>query len=122
MPVRVNAGYQLASRILNDQPWWSDTKWNSTWMDAEDVGDAIFVDVVNVVDWQRVLIEASVIHLTRSETHQKSEVVEGICGKCVRDALLNVERLINADVPEIPEPTVSDWAVEVGRLLLERKK
>lgn len=128
MPVRVNVAFQLTNKILKSKKWaWGNREWAEAWDEAELVADAIYVDVIDTIDWQRIMIESCTIHLEKPEEHQERFEFRDrdgyvVCGWCIREALLNTDRKILEGKAVIPDVTVNDWAAEVARLVGKREQ
>jgi hypothetical protein len=57
----------------------------------------------NAHDWNRVLLEATSIHLSRQrldESHKDSGLNENVCGDCLRDAVLMYDRIYGEGEPK----------------------
>lgn len=94
MPVREKAINSMASRRLPDV-WFSgglpsDPRWYEVAEECEDLYDHL----VNVIDWTRVLLEASGRHLAFNHGTDEGDPLhlddddEAPCGECVREAML----------------------------------
>lgn len=80
------------------------------WDAAENVADALYYRVVDLVDWNRVIIEATSLHLQKIHPDLLDN---NLCGTCIREALLATDRSFHWEKnggAYIPEPTVKDWA------------
>lgn len=62
---------------------------------AEKHLDEVWADIVDRVNWTRILLTASIIHLGKqeeNEDHRDPDFGVGeVCGLCIRDALLSKE-------------------------------
>lgn len=68
---------------------------NNVWDDTEDLATELWEKLVTSIDWTRVLLTASGIHLQRQEedpSHKDHVLLDEICAECVQWALLTKER------------------------------
>lgn len=89
--------------------------------DACDVSDALFCQVIDLIDFNRVALEAHV----RCVKQEHATPYGGACGTCIRDACLMVERLYGFDeinsLPLAVGRSDSDWPKDVARVVKYRK-
>lgn len=101
MPIRNAANHKLAELIAGEDlgsyhrvdnfPAVYSREFHQRRLEA----DRIFVQLVEYIDWNRLLIQASRRHaIVHSEKHFKNHgfgPIAGVCGECLREALLDPE-------------------------------
>lgn len=124
MPVRRFVAGKLAEKLRGTHIFTrgvSDTITRERLQDAYDTADAIYCHVVDLIDFERIAIEA---HL-RCMTLDHPGKYGGACGKCLRDACLAVDRFYgDGDPDELPSavcPPRSDWGRAVARVIRYRR-
>jgi hypothetical protein len=141
MPVRAKAGRYITELFAGGQ-WFShgecQTMPHADYEAAREAGDALFEAVVENIDWNRVLIEATSRHLSlvvkdchppvRGWNPNGSDLeVEKPCAECIREALLAEDRTMDWVVAGVP--TVSprrrnaagDYAAVLARAITGRR-
>lgn len=118
MPVRRFVASVLGERIRGRHVWVhgvSETITDDQVWEAEETADSMYCNVVGLIDWKRILIESSIIHL---ESQHEDDVISGTCGKCINTALLATDRYFswgNSGLPDTPGPEIDDWAASVAK-------
>jgi len=119
MPVRARVGTALAEQVVGAQVWnglYGECKTMPT--DAYDetvaVADVLYERIVDMIDWNRVLIEASSRHLNlvRDGNHRplRYNIMEAVCGFCIQEALLTDEHMPrHSPVPLPRHDQGQDW-------------
>lgn len=127
MPVRRNVVTWFAERFMGAQSHngltQRCTSIGDAYYDVRDAGDVAYCELIDRIDWPRILLEASARHdaLTEADCHPKiSKYNPGgdrLCPDCIREALLAEDRLINwvsngQPTPHEPPADVpgGDWA------------
>lgn len=125
MPVRRFVTGIFAEKLRGTHVFYmgdSDTITDEELDDARDVADAIYCHVVDLIDFERIAIEAHLRCMVQGHEGKYS----GSCGKCLRDACLAVDRMHGAEEEEGLPPAEgrprSDWPADVARVIKYRRK
>jgi hypothetical protein len=94
--VRDRAAEWLAKRVLPGVHFSYGVPSDARWPEERDKADALFVELVRHIDWNRVLIEAQIRH---SALHEPDRDFDAVCGECLRKALLIQQSLTSWAVP-----------------------
>jgi hypothetical protein len=118
MPVRAKAEEFLSRKLIGGQ-WYIHGEVQSMpqpdYDAVQEYVQEIFSHLVEHIDWNRVLIEASILHTTREgdddneEHNEKASPMDDICPQCLRDALLMYDRPIADRDWKAVETPVSEY-------------
>lgn len=103
MPVRERAVEFLMRERVGDQVWHGhtgrcQTMKTSEYVQAQIEADALYVGLVNTINWNRVLLVAISRH-----ARLKHDEGAGICGECVKDALKQLDYASYSYVEDAPD-------------------
>lgn len=136
MPVRDKIATWLGERFGGVQTWNGLTGECQTiatddYYATRDAADVLYVDLVERIDWPRILLESASRHgsLEDAGIHPKQRggaIIAGTCPDCIRAALLARDRLIDwvsdgAPTPTPPAPDVDDPYRVLGEALRHRR-
>jgi hypothetical protein len=135
MPVRRQVSREVAEQFAGIPVWNGLTGTCQTMPTADydktrEAADCLFAYVVDLVDWNRILLEAAGRHATLERAGQHPaqrypSTVDGLCPGCLRGALLADDRLIDWLGDAVPaDPVVDyghDWAADLAAAVTYRR-
>lgn len=124
MPVRRRVVTYLAEQVVGVHVWNQAvgecaTMPTSAYDTNRDAVDVLFERLVCAVDWNRLMLEATARHLSSHPDMPADKRLDGLCGRCVREALLAGDRLHNWPADGVPPDAVRcddgrDWAAALA--------
>lgn len=137
MPVRDKIATWLGEKFTGGHTWDGRvgecrTMPTEDYYRARDAADALFVHLVDGIDWPRVVLEAMSRHGALEDagvhpTVRNGWLHERLCPDCIREALLAKDRMIDwvsdgKPTPAAPAPDVADYARVLGEALKFRQQ
>lgn len=138
MPVRSKIATWLGEQFAGVQVWDGRigecrTMPTDDYYANRDAAEALYVALINNIDWPRILIESMSRHGALEDAGKHPDqrhgwMAENTCSECIREALLAGDRLISwiasgevTPTPPAPEVPDGDFARVLGEALKYRR-